>query len=140
MHAYPFLQSKLLKIKAQPYRYQYLLGMVDYKLLSSFLSYRMNRNMEPNPWQVNDIEEFSHFNCPECPFKSQVRATFENHALEKHPLSIILFDKMNEGITYTNKSVSSDFKPEVIVDKIHQLLDKLKEKLKSDDFSDYDQR
>ena len=49
--------------------------------------------MDINPWQVDSIQEFSFLKCPECAFDSKQEDSFENHAIENHPLSFILFVK-----------------------------------------------
>ena len=49
--------------------------------------------MDFNPWRVESIQEFSFLKCPECPFDSKEEDAFENHAIENHPLSFILFVK-----------------------------------------------
>jgi hypothetical protein len=49
--------------------------------------------MDINPWQVDSIQVFSVLKCPECNFDSKEEDTFENHAIENHPLSFILFVK-----------------------------------------------
>ena len=52
--------------------------------------------MNTNPWQVDSIDAFICFKCPECQFYSQKDDFFQNHALENHPLSIVLFEKSEE--------------------------------------------
>ena len=47
--------------------------------------------MDINPWQVESIQEFSFFKCPECTFDSKEEDTFQDHAIENHPLAFILF-------------------------------------------------
>ena len=47
--------------------------------------------METNPWQVECVEVFSHFICPECPFLTKEKGFFQDHAQEHHPLSCALF-------------------------------------------------
>ena len=49
--------------------------------------------MDINPWQVDSIQEFSFLKCPECTFDSKEEETFQDHAIENHPLSFILFGK-----------------------------------------------
>ena len=49
--------------------------------------------MDFNPWQVESIQEFLFLKCPECPFDSKEEETFQDHAIENHPLSFILFGK-----------------------------------------------
>ena len=38
-----------------------------------------------NPWNVDTLEEFLYFCCPECDLRDQSKVTFLQHALEKHP-------------------------------------------------------
>ncbi len=46
------------------------------------------RNVQhPNPWEVGNIQEFLHYCCPECDFKSKTVPSFQGHAVENHPLS-----------------------------------------------------
>ena len=55
--------------------------------------------MVPNPWQVESIQAFYFLKCPECAFDTQDENCFQDHALEKHPLSCALFEiKPNEDI------------------------------------------
>ena len=49
--------------------------------------------MDINPWQVKSIQEFSFLKCPECTFDSKEEHTFQDHAIENHPLSFTLFGK-----------------------------------------------
>ena len=49
--------------------------------------------MDINPWQVDSIQEFSFLKCPECTFDSKEEESFQDHAIENHPLSFILFGK-----------------------------------------------
>ena len=47
--------------------------------------------MNKNPWAVNSVEAFSCLKCPECPFTTNQETFFQEHAVEKHTLSIALF-------------------------------------------------
>ena len=38
-----------------------------------------------NPWNVDKLEKFLYFCCPECDLKDQSKVSFLQHALEKHP-------------------------------------------------------
>jgi hypothetical protein len=51
-----------------------------------------------NPWQVASIQAFLYLKCPECPFDSKTKDTFQNHAIENHPLSFVLFGKTLKDI------------------------------------------
>ena len=45
-----------------------------------------------NPWQVESIEAFAYLKCPECVFDCKEEVIFQDHAVENHPLSNVLFD------------------------------------------------
>ena len=38
-----------------------------------------------NPWNVDKLEKFLYFCCPECDLKDQSKVNFLQHALENHP-------------------------------------------------------
>ena len=62
--------------------------------------------MRTNPWQVESVEAFLVFWCPECPFLSKEKNVFEDHALKNHPLSFELFEKefeVEEGMTINKR-------------------------------------
>ena len=46
-----------------------------------------------NPWQVDSVQEFLFLKCPECKFDTKLKHDFQDHAIENHPLSYVLFDK-----------------------------------------------
>ena len=46
-----------------------------------------------NPWQVDSIQAFSFLKCPECIFDTKEEELFQDHAIENHPLSFVLFGK-----------------------------------------------
>lgn len=46
---------------------------------------------QQNPWRVNSIRDFSFFCCPECDYKAKAEDTFEQHAVNLHPLSSEFF-------------------------------------------------
>ena len=54
-----------------------------------FLSFQ--KKFFPNPWQVESIQEFYFLKCPECTFDTKEENCFQDHALENHPLSCVLF-------------------------------------------------
>jgi hypothetical protein len=58
--------------------------------------------MNSNPWNVESIDEFSYFNCPECTFHSKEKTYFQDHATRNHPLSSVLFCKGTQVITFSN--------------------------------------
>ena len=80
--------------------------------------------MNFNPWNVASIEEFSHFNCPECDFRTKENKKFQDHATKNHPLSVVLFSKGTKVITFNSrnelnqlKNMSKDTKRKQVVTK-----------------------
>jgi len=65
-----------------------------------------------NPWQVESIQAFLFLKCPECPFDSKTKDTFQNHAIENHPLSFVLFGKTLKDIKeekFDSNLITDDF-------------------------------
>ena len=57
-----------------------------------------------NPWNVESLHVFLSLKCPECVFDTKEKNSFRDHAIEKHPLSIVLFERMlKEGKNYFNE-------------------------------------
>lgn len=48
--------------------------------------------LKRNPWNVTNIKEFSFLNCPECNFKTKQEDFFQDHAIQNHPMSHVLFN------------------------------------------------
>lgn len=44
-----------------------------------------------NPWQVESMDEFACLKCPECVFTTKEENIFQDHAVENHPLSHVLY-------------------------------------------------
>ena len=44
-----------------------------------------------NPWKVDSVNAFSFLKCPECVFDSKEVEIFQDHAIDNHPLSFVLF-------------------------------------------------
>ena len=51
-----------------------------------------------NPWQVDDIAEFSFFCCPECAYKAKTVPDFQVHAMVNHPDAKDFFQRSNSTI------------------------------------------
>ena len=47
--------------------------------------------MSMNPWNVQSIQDFNYFCCPECVYRSKEEYEFQAHALKNHVLSTTLF-------------------------------------------------
>ena len=58
-----------------------------------------------NPWLVDSINSFYFLKCPECNFDSKWEDTFQDHALENHPKSFVLFGKSTKEIDFENDDV-----------------------------------
>ena len=57
--------------------------------------------MDSNPWYVDSIHSFAVFKCPECIFDSKGEGNFQNHAIENHPMSLVLFGKAPKFYTFS---------------------------------------
>ena len=66
--------------------------------------------MNTNPWLVESIETFLYLNRDECVYLTKEKATFKNHALEKHPLSSVFFGKSfkQENLEFLNSASFED--------------------------------
>ena len=91
--------------------------------------------MEINPWYVESIEAFFYFKCPECPFLSQVKKYFEDHAVKNHILSTVLFGKGIENLNHDNEMTSEECESEII-EWTPKLSNKVKIYASNDSFED----
>ena len=51
-----------------------------------------------NPWNVENLDEFLYFCCPECDLRNSSKVQFLQHALEKHPKAIECVQHFNEFV------------------------------------------
>ena len=70
--------------------------------------------MPENPWYVDSIQEFSCFKCPECIFDSKLENDFQEHAVENHPLSFVLFGKLYQEEVFDESLIMHENKLDVI--------------------------
>ena len=49
-----------------------------------------------NPWQVDDIADFSYFCCPECVYRAKTVPDFQVHAIINHPDSKDFFERYGD--------------------------------------------
>ena len=49
--------------------------------------------MNKNPWLVESIQDFYFLKCPECEYDTKEEYSFQDHAVENHPLSFVFFMK-----------------------------------------------
>ena len=61
--------------------------------------------MSFNPWKVESIKAFYYLKCPECKFDTKEESSFQDHAIENHPMSYELFGK-NKVLSYFGKKKS----------------------------------
>ena len=69
--------------------------------------------MADNPWHVDSIQAFTFLRCPECIFDTKEEEIFQEHAIENHPLSFVLFGKKLKEETlddnFNNEDYNQDF-------------------------------
>ena len=51
-----------------------------------------------NPWQVESLDAFSFFCCPECVYRAKEPNSFQVHALQNHPQSATLFNHHEDDL------------------------------------------
>ena len=51
-----------------------------------------------NPWEVENVEDFLYFCCPECDVKNHSRDHFLKHAFDQHPKSKEYLEKWAHSI------------------------------------------
>ena len=54
--------------------------------------------MSINPWVVDNIQAFYFLKCPECNFMNKEESTFQDHAVENHPLSSAFYGELDKTI------------------------------------------
>jgi hypothetical protein len=82
--------------------------------------------MNSNPWNVESIDEFSYFNCPECNFHSKEKTYFQDHATRNHPLSSVFFCKGTKVIKFSNHNELNQLKQLNVDEKCKELVMKHK--------------
>ena len=76
------------------------------------LNYLNHFQMGENPWKVDSIQAFSYLKCPECVFNTKKEDIFEDHAIENHPLSLVLFSKtVKEEVEIEDNFASTETSP-----------------------------
>ena len=52
-----------------------------------------------NPWSVDSIQDFYVIKCPECEFNAGINEenSFQNHAIENHPMSFAFFGSLSDN-------------------------------------------
>ena len=72
---------------------------------------------EKNPWNVESLQAFLCLKCPQCIFDTKEKNSFQNHAIENHPLSIVLFGRTLKEEKYFDKDF--DLEDPLLADEIH---------------------
>ena len=50
----------------------------------------IKHELEKNPWDVDNLDVYCAYHCPECPYNHQNKTEFHNHAVSTHELVRIL--------------------------------------------------
>ena len=65
-----------------------------------------------NPWEVENVEDFLYFCCPECDVKNHSRDHFLKHAFDQHPKSKEYLEKwaysIKDELKEENKFIKDD--------------------------------
>merc|ERR1712008_450371 len=86
-----------------------------------------------NPWQVDSIQEFYVLKCPECTFIHQEESSFQEHAVENHPLSAVFFGKKTEEGSFKKPTNEKKRKISTVDNKGCSIESKPRKKPKIDD-------
>ena len=62
---------------------------------------------ESNPWLVDNAEVFLKYSCPECDHHAKELDEFKDHAVNKHELSKVLFNDVDEEMPESSKYANS---------------------------------
>ena len=89
--------------------------------------------MSLNPWQVDSIQEFYVLKCPECTFIHQEESSFQEHAVENHPLSADFFGKKTEEGSFKKPTNEKKRKISTVDNKGCSIESKPRKKPKIDD-------
>ena len=71
-----------------------------------------------NPWNVEDLDDFLYYCCPECDLKDQSKIQFLQHALEEHTKASLCVEQFKEFVIKEEPSEineDSDFSQEKFV-------------------------
>ena len=60
--------------------------------------YFVSDKMSFNPWAVDNIQEFYFLQCPECNYIDKEENSFQDHAVENHPLSVAFYGDSDDTI------------------------------------------
>ena len=58
----------------------------------------MESSEQRNPWEVENVEDFLYFCCPECDVKNHSRDHFLKHAFDQHPKSKECLEKLAKTV------------------------------------------
>ena len=58
-----------------------------------WISFFAENKMSFNPWLVGNIQSFLYLNCPECSYRTKKKDSFQEHALQNHPMSCSFFEE-----------------------------------------------
>ena len=66
---------------------------------SSTSSRKKGSTKSINPWSVDSIQDFYVIKCPECEFNAGIKEenSFQNHAVENHPMSFAFFGSLSDN-------------------------------------------
>ena len=76
----------------------------------------MKKDEKDNPWDVNSLDVFCNYNCPECDFKDSNRLVFRDHAVYEHAQAKLIWSQhevfTKASVSYSNKGWTMDWESE----------------------------
>ena len=97
-----------------------------------------------NPWNVEDLDDFLYYCCPECDLKDRSKIQFLQHALEEHTKASLCVEQFNEFVIKEEPSEineDSDFSQEkFVMIKSEPIDDPLSEEIDKQTSYDADQK
>ena len=79
-------------------------------------------DIKTNPWEVNNLDQFLYFCCPECDEREKSKELFLQHALDQHPRAKDLHQKylikkepidFGDPVDYDTNTINGEVKCEV---------------------------
>ena len=92
----------------------------------------MTTSLIQNPWHVDSLQAFSYLCCPECVYRCQEETSFQAHAVQNHPKSVVLFTNIEDVVVKEEANPDTELEMKMYVEES----DDLNEDIIEDTFED----